>query len=44
MKDGTLMKKLTAHTNSVESVHFSDDNRYLASGSDDGTCALWSLK
>jgi WD40 repeat protein len=35
-EENLLLKTLTGHTNGVESVSFSPDGKYLASGSKDG--------
>jgi WD40 repeat protein len=43
VEDGTLLRTLKGHTNSVESLAFSPDGATLASGSWDGTVRLWQV-
>ncbi len=40
---GTCLWRLARHTESVYSVSFSPDGAYLASGSVDGWCYVWSM-
>jgi WD40 repeat protein/tRNA A-37 threonylcarbamoyl transferase component Bud32 len=42
-EENLLLKTLTGHTNGVESVSFSPDGKYLASGSRDGIIKLWNV-
>ncbi len=44
IKHRKVLKMLKGHTDQVASVKFSSDNRYLASGSQDGTVKLWSTE
>lgn len=41
--DGSLLKKLTGHSDRITSVDFSSDAQMLASGSTDHTIKLWRL-
>ena len=38
------MKKLTDHSDSVNSVVISSDNQYIISGSDDKTIKIWVVE
>lgn len=40
---GDLCKKLVGHSGPVYGTSFSPDNKYLVSGSEDGTARLWSM-
>jgi WD40 repeat protein len=44
VSDGSLVRTLTGHTDSVWSVSFSPDGRLLASGSRDNTIKLWQVR
>ena len=39
-----LLKTLDTHTSKVNQITFSNDQKYLISGSDDGTVRLWGLQ
>ena len=41
--DGTLRQTLQGHADGVAAVAVSSDNRFLVSGSDDGTVKFWDL-
>jgi WD40 repeat protein len=41
--EGNLIKTMQGHTNSILSLAFSPDNKWLLSGSKDGTARLWSM-
>jgi WD40 repeat protein len=43
LPDGSLVRTLTGHTNTVTSISFSPDGRLLASGSYDNTIQLWRV-
>ena len=43
MQDGKRIKTLRGHNRSVNSVVFSPNGEYLASGSKDNTIGLWSV-
>jgi len=40
---GTLQRTLIGHTSSLNSVSYSPDGNYLASGSSDGTIKIWNV-
>lgn len=44
VSDGTLLRTLRGHTDTVTSLAFSPDGAYLASGSEDHTVRVWSLE
>lgn len=44
LEKGTQIHTALGHTNVVNSLDFMGDGKYLASGSDDGTIKLWSVK
>jgi transcription initiation factor TFIID subunit 5 len=41
--EGNMCKKMVGHAGPVYGVSFSPDDKYLISGSEDGTARLWSL-
>ena len=41
---GVCLNTLRGHTNWIQSIAFSPDGQYLASGSDDHTIRLWDVK
>ncbi|TQV62446.1 MAG: hypothetical protein FNT15_06865 [Sulfurovum sp.] len=43
-RSGKLLKLLKSHTNVVNDLAFSDDSKYLLSGSGDYSVKLWSMK
>jgi WD40 repeat protein len=43
VRDGALQQGLAGHSDDVMSVDFSPDGKWLASSSEDGSVALWSL-
>lgn len=43
VSDGSLLRKLSGHTNTVSCVAFSADGSFLASGSYDETVRLWRI-
>ena len=43
VETGKLIKTLEGHTRFVNSINFSPDGKYLASGSDDKTIKLWNV-
>lgn len=44
VETGKMMKSLEAHDGPVMKVAFSPDFRYLASGANDGSISLWSMR
>ncbi|HQP04294.1 MAG TPA: ankyrin repeat domain-containing protein [Bacteroidales bacterium] len=44
VQTGALLLNLSGHTNFVNSVCFSPDGKWLASGSDDSTIKLWDVQ
>ena len=43
-QDGIPLPSLQGHTDKINSINFSDDGKYLISGSDDNSIRIWSLK
>ena len=41
---GHEVKTLTGHTNNVNSIAFSSDSQYIASGSSDYTVKIWKVE
>jgi WD40 repeat protein len=39
-----LLQTLDTHTSKVNQITFSNDQKYLISGSDDGTVRIWGLQ
>ncbi|MHB8629170.1 MAG: WD40 repeat domain-containing protein [Aggregatilineales bacterium] len=43
MASGQLIRQFKGHQNSIKSVAFSPDDKFILSGSDDGTARLWDV-
>ncbi|HJP61589.1 MAG TPA: hypothetical protein VJ865_16390, partial [Gemmatimonadaceae bacterium] len=44
VSDGALQQELSGHADDVWSVALSSDGRWLASGSEDNSVAIWALQ